>query len=190
LAASTGGGGSANIIFLDTVAGLGFSPEWAITFTNGQWVHLAVVGTRTTASLYVDGGLVASQSGPAIGSTPQPTLLNVGRLTVPGFDAFQGNMDELRLYNRALSDSEIQQLHDYTPPPPVPPPSLHITLSGHVALVWWTTNASRFQLETSSQPGPNQNWTIFPGPVNVLGDLNVAVADATSGVNYFRLRRR
>jgi hypothetical protein len=161
-----------------------------INFTNGQWVHLAAVGTRTMASLYVDGGFVASQSGAAISETPQPTLFNIGRLTVPLFDAFQGSIDDLRIYNRALADSEIAQLHDYSPGPrPVPPPPLHISLSGHVVLVWWPTNASSFQLESSTQPGVNQNWTIFPGPINVLGDLNVAVADATSGANYFRLRR-
>lgn len=182
LAASPGPGGTATFVFLDLVDGVGFSPQWTGNVTNGQWVHLAAVGARTNASLYVDGVLVASQSGPAINPAPQPTLLNLGRLTVPGFDAFEGVMDEVRIYNRALSDLEIQQLRDYGIP------SLSINLSGQFVLVWWPTSAAGFRLETSPRIGTDQNWTTYSGPITVIGQQNVVVGDGTSGSRYFRLR--
>lgn len=182
LAASPGAGGTATFVFLDLVDGVGFSPQWTGNVTNGQWVHLAAVGTRTNASLYVNGVLVATQSGPAINPAPQPTLLNLGRLTVPSFDAFDGVMDEVRVYNRVLSDLEIQQLRDYGIP------SLNINLSGQFVLVWWPTNSAGFQLETSPRIGTDQNWTTYSGPITVIGEQNVVVADATSGSRYFRLR--
>jgi hypothetical protein len=174
--------------FINFVGGLGFAARWTSSINNGQWVHLAAVGTRTEANLYVDGVLVASDSGPALDPTPQPTQLNLGRLTVPDYDAFNGALDEVRIYNRALSDSEIQQLHDYEPPHQSP--SLQISQSSGAVIIWWPTNASGFELETCSSFGTNQNWTPLNWPILVLGDQNIVAADASIGQRFFRLRKR
>lgn len=180
--------GTSTLVFLVNTGGSGFSAEWTGSITNGQWIHLAGVATRTAANLYVNGVLAASQPGPAISQSPQPTLFNIGRLTVPLYDAFNGRMDDVRIYNRALSDSEIQQLYVYAGP--APRPSLHISPAGHFALVWWPTNASGFVLETSTRLGVSQNWSALSGPINVVGDQNLIVTDAVSGSKFFRLRGR
>lgn len=187
LAASAGGGDSLNLTFLDLVGGVGFSPQWMGNITNGQWVHLAVVGTRTDASIYVDGVPVATQSGPEIGPAPQPTLLSLGRLTVPAYDAFDGVLDDVRIYNRALSDSEIQQLHDFEPPRVGP--SLHIIRSGGTVIMWWPTNFPGFGLEATTSIGADQNWVPLNWPILVIGDQNVVAADASIGRRFFRLRK-
>jgi hypothetical protein len=174
--------------FINNVGGLGFSARWTGYITNGQWVHLAAVSTRTEASLYVDRVLVASGSGPALDPTPPPSQLNLGRLTVPLYDAFDGVLDEVRIYNRALSDSEIQQLHDYEPPRQGP--SLHLSRSGGAVIIWWPTNAAGFELETSISLGTSQNWTHPGWPILVLGDQNVVAADASVGRRFFRLRKQ
>lgn len=39
--------------------------------------------------------------------------MNIGRLAVSGYDDFDGRMDEVRIFNRALSATEVQQLYSY-----------------------------------------------------------------------------
>ena len=70
------------------------------------------------------------------------------------------------------------------------PPMLQISLAGDDVLVSWPTNqASGFLLETSASLGPNQQWSVFPGSVLIVGDQHVVTADATLGSKFFRLRK-
>jgi hypothetical protein len=70
------------------------------------WSHLAGTYDGTTLSLYINGALVASQ---ALAGPIAPSL---GALRIGGNDVwgeyFQGRIDEVRIYNRALSAPEIQ----------------------------------------------------------------------------------
>jgi hypothetical protein len=73
--------------------------------TANTWVHLAATYDGTTQRLYVNGAEVASraQSG-AIQTSANP--LRIGGSTFGEY--FQGRIDEVRIYNRALSVVEIQ----------------------------------------------------------------------------------
>lgn len=84
---------------------------WAAT--NGQWLHLVGVGTATSQTLYVNGIMVSNVTGLVCGDIGQVTLMNIGRLAVSGYDDFDGRMDEVRIFNRALSATEVQQLYSY-----------------------------------------------------------------------------
>jgi hypothetical protein len=44
-------------------------------------------------------------------------LQNLGSCTKTGYSPFNGTMDDIRVYNRALSDSEISQLYNWAPGP-------------------------------------------------------------------------
>ncbi len=70
-------------------------------------------GMLGTYKLYIDGTLAASASASAV--APQkyvPTRLDFGRWTNFGNGAeyFQGSLDDIRIYNRALSLHEVQSL--------------------------------------------------------------------------------
>jgi hypothetical protein len=56
--------------------------------------------------------------------------LHLGR--IPGAQPFQGELDEVRLYRRALGEAEIQGLLEpgrkFVQPPPEKPPGLTLTL--------------------------------------------------------------
>jgi len=89
---------------------------WAASFTNGQWLHLVGVATGTSETLYVNGVIVSNVTGVTFGDIGQADLMNIGREDVnggAGYDDFDGRMDEVRIYNRALLDSEVQQLYAY-----------------------------------------------------------------------------
>ena len=75
--------------------------------TTGAWAHLATTYDGATQRLYVNGVEVASfaQSGPLKASA---SALRIGGNNVWG-EFFDGLIDEVRVYNRALSAAEIQK---------------------------------------------------------------------------------
>src|SRR5262249_39284413 len=70
------------------------------------WTHLALTYDSATLRLYVNGVQVASQAqtGDLVTST---NPLQIGGDSIHG-NYFQGTIDEVRIYNQALSPSEIQ----------------------------------------------------------------------------------
>jgi len=76
--------------------------------TTGSWKHVAVSMAKGKTTIYVDGKEWASSS--AITITPRdirPTLNFLGRSQFVADPLFQGYMDDVRLYNYALSTDEV-----------------------------------------------------------------------------------
>lgn len=76
--------------------------------SNSMWVHVAAVSTASNVFLYVNGELTATlvNSLPTT-ATNQP--LGIGGITgtaVPGY--LNGELDEVRIWNQALSQNEIR----------------------------------------------------------------------------------
>jgi hypothetical protein len=81
--------------------------------SNGQWRHISCQRTgASTAEIYVDGVLVASGAG-ANKNSNSATQLDIGRIAISG-RYFNGNIANTKLYNRALTASEIQQNYQAT----------------------------------------------------------------------------
>jgi Concanavalin A-like lectin/glucanases superfamily len=79
----------------------------AETYNDGQW-HLVVgVYDGMTQYLYVDGVLTDSQAKTYTNSNT--TNITIGSATDCGY--FSGSIDDVRIYNRALSAAEIQELY-------------------------------------------------------------------------------
>jgi len=71
------------------------------------WTHLATTYDGATVRLYVNGLQVASAA--QTGSIATTTnLLQIGGSPALGAQYFSGRIDEVRIYNRALSAAEIQ----------------------------------------------------------------------------------
>ncbi len=64
-----------------------------------QWLHIAFVGTGTGTSLYVNGAL--------IGTHPASVSLFVAKLGTFDINAIKGLMDEVQIYDRALTAPEV-----------------------------------------------------------------------------------
>ena len=93
-----------------------------------QWQHVVLVRNGSTRQMrgYKNGVLALSSTYSAPPGTSSYAL-NIGRN--PGsIQRFRGWIDEVRIYNRVLSEAEIQELFTDggapppPPPPPVPPP--------------------------------------------------------------------
>jgi hypothetical protein len=111
------------------------------TVTNGQWHHVAVVFNRTANMVrYVDGAATGSQyslaslNGQSVDNTKQ---VRIGARDQPGDEIyFNGLIDDVRVFARALTAEEIALLAGVEPPkPPVwsAPISL-VSAYGRIAL--------------------------------------------------------
>lgn len=86
---------------------------WGLTGTfTGRWMHVAAIlrnGLETTSALYVDGHPQTIGCSMASCSTSR-TVMDPLRLGASDGYAFHGKLDEVRVYDRALSDAEIAAL--------------------------------------------------------------------------------
>lgn len=74
---------------------------------NNTWRHVAVTRSGTSVRLYVDGVLEASSDNFVNTSTYLVDRLNLGALPSNSSESFVGSMDEVRIWNRALTANEI-----------------------------------------------------------------------------------
>jgi uncharacterized repeat protein (TIGR01451 family) len=79
-----------------------------ITVQTGQWYHVAVTIDGTTARLFVNGSPEASAA-TATNYTPHSNF-RIGGVSCCSTDRLGGLVDEVGVYNRALSPTEIQAI--------------------------------------------------------------------------------
>lgn len=77
--------------------------------TSGQWNSVVVTFDNKNASLYLNGTQVATSTGTYVAGS------NAVRIGAAVSEYYSGLMDDVRIYNRALSGSEIQQLYNSHP---------------------------------------------------------------------------
>lgn len=80
------------------------------TPTQSTWVHLAYVYENRNAKLYINGSLLSTTNNVSNESLSYCNPFTIGAKAGPAFDKWQGKIDEVRVYNRTLSVSEIQYL--------------------------------------------------------------------------------
>jgi hypothetical protein len=108
-----------SLLFSITVNG--YSNEQTLTTTNlatGVWKHVAIVLGSGLGSLYLDGAL-ASTSSTVTFRPADLGAIDYAFLGKSQFDAdpyFDGSIDEFRVYNRALSATEVLALYQFTGP--------------------------------------------------------------------------
>lgn len=90
-----------------------FVPSTATAANLNAWNHLAVVMNGTAVTLYMNGQPVSGTL--TYNPNIQPNSLSIGALDYPG-RYFNGFIDEIRVYNRALSASEIASRYASTEP--------------------------------------------------------------------------
>ncbi len=98
------------------------------TWNDGKWHHFAVVipanASLTQIQIFIDGVIQAvNYYNSATINTANGYPLVIGRLQNTSVGSYVGLLNDIRIYNRALSVSEIQQLYSLpdTGPAPAPP---------------------------------------------------------------------
>ena len=86
------------------------------TFINSillnEWVHITGVydDALKTLNIYQNGNFITSSSVPSLTSSSSPHDIEIGKSSVEDF--FQGDIDNVRIYNRALSDQDILAIYN------------------------------------------------------------------------------
>lgn len=76
----------------------------------GNWTHLVFVHDGTTDKIFFDGALVASKAvAGTLNETTKP--LGIGYNPIDGGNYFDGSIDDVQIYNRALTDAEVAALY-------------------------------------------------------------------------------
>ncbi len=121
----SGGGDDIFWGFLDSTGhigvqkGDGTSVKSAAAINNGLWRHVVLTRDSTTgaARIYVDGAL--SASGTVDTGVVGTAFASLGRVEVSGAGTIRylnGQLDEVRIYNQVLTDSEVIAIRDITRP--------------------------------------------------------------------------
>jgi len=131
--------------------------------TNGQWTHVAGVYDGANLLIYVNGVSSAITSNTTVPTNANTMELHLG--SDYGSNVFTGNIDDARIYNRGLTQSEIQILQ-----------------SGQAAPTGFTAAGGNQQNDLS--------WTAAPGAAtySVLRGTSPGVYDTVyngiSGTSY------
>ncbi|PBQ34389.1 hypothetical protein CNR22_22290 [Sphingobacteriaceae bacterium] len=174
----------------------------APTLTNGSWHHLAATFDGTVRSIYVD-GILYGQDFPAGHAVPNNANMQIGYTCgFCGGEPFNGNIDEVRVWNIARSQCEIQTYQDCE----IPAGASGLVLNYHLnqgaaglnnTAITTVTDASsnglNGTLTNMSLNSANSNWVV-PGSVansysitnaptasiSVSGNGNTISSNATS----------
>src|SRR3989344_1475867 len=113
------------------------------------WQHLTCTYDGSIVSIYKDGILLSSSAASAVTYSDSGANINIGRRDEGGGGLyFPGLIDDLRIYNRALSQAEIQTDMNTAvggiPVPDTTPPTISSVSASSItqnsATITWTTN--------------------------------------------------
>lgn len=90
-------------------------PANGTTVNDGAWHHVALVRSGLSASIYVDAVMVGNVTMSSVVDVDNTTPFQMGRSICECCDRtqpFDGNLDEVAIFNRALSATEISEIYN------------------------------------------------------------------------------
>ena len=83
------------------------------TLKNNVWYHFAGIREARKVKFYLNGVLVAETTSEQVLNIDNTTLSEIGcNYAGTALECFNGTIDDVRLYNRALSESEVQLIYN------------------------------------------------------------------------------
>ena len=153
-------------------------------YDTNHWYHLVVTLDSTNGSLYVDGQLEGTLGG-------QPFGQNNGNFYIGGSvsqntEYFSGIIDDVRIYNRALSSNEVAQLYSIES---TPAPNLGISTYGRSPVVFFPTYTGTNLTLTNYTlvMATNLNSPVWVAVTNGVSFSGVQITNAPSNA-FFQLQ--
>lgn len=157
----------------------GLSPRESVSsgrVTNRNWNHVAVTRRGGAVTFYING--VAAGTATVTGNFPDSQFpVRVG--SDAPTTMFQGALDDLRIYSRALSAAEVQRLS-------LPP--LRLSLTARKLTLSWPLLGARFTPEVSEDLNSGA-WSVITDQPSAQDAVTTITLDAPSGNRFYRLRR-
>lgn len=146
-----------------------------------QWEFVAAtLDTSGNGKIYLNGQLVASVTGATHNVNNNP--VSIGESPVFTGRFFQGRIDEVAIYNVALTPAQIAAAFQAAEGAP----DLSITSAQNSVTVGWPTNFAGYTLQTNSSL-TSPSWVSIPTPYNVSGSNFVFSNGFSDSSLFFRL---
>ena len=155
------------------------SPNSGVPIPNSQWTNMIYTNDGVTAKIYQDGILICQMQNPANANIILASDIAIGRMNHPQWDAFEGKIDDIGIWNRALSACEVAALYSgqQANPPIVDLGSDTLSICG-----------SSSSLDATNAAAGTYSWSngeITPSiTVNSSGLYSVAVTDTNGCIGY------
>jgi hypothetical protein len=167
--------------------GYNYDMAGATSLASGTWYHAAATYDGNIVTLYVNGQPAGSAS------LPLNTVLNGNGLTIgyrPGGAKWQGQIDEVMLFNRALTADEVAAIYNAGTNGvihPVTRPSLSLILTGNqLQLSWPSQSGQSYQLQTTTDL---LNWTnVGTAQSGTDGTLTNTIGAINDSRSFFRVK--
>lgn len=137
-----------------TYLNINYAVESTTTYNDGQWHHFVstVDESSQLLKLYLDGQLVGSSAiSTASGVNTENLYFGANRTVSNSISPIDITMDEVRVYNRPLSDQEVAQLYSWYAPP----------------VLWWSfdenTGSAIYDKSGNENTGTITGATFAPG---------------------------
>jgi hypothetical protein len=166
---------------------------WAVQFWGGgqdlnttqsadnDWHQIACVLESNIAKFYYDGVLKASSL--KITSTGFSQLF-IGKGVEKTGTYFPGSIDDVRIYNRALSDTEVKALYKYEATPPIQSP---VFVSQPVSKTVNSGDNIVLAVELQTAGTYNYQWQLNEQNIAGATASSLAVNNAVAGVYRYRV---
>src|SRR3989344_4713696 len=158
--------------------GIEGSAESAVTAVGDNiWHHVAITcsgNNLNTCKIWVDGRLDKTLTTSAtINTSSSDRGLSIGIWPLP-FGPFNGQIDEVRIYNRALTSSEVERLYKGSKASVVNKTKTNRLTNGLVG--YWTFDGKDIYSTTAiDRSGSGNNGTLTNGPVPTIGKIGQAL---------------
>jgi len=137
--------------------------------SDNKWHHVAFVYKQSIgdAVVYVDGVQSSQQTGNGSWSWPSTREIELGLSHDPSWQAFNGFLDDFRLYSRALTGAEVASIHTSD------------------ALVDTSTLNLRLNFDGAPQPGVTLSWQIQGAILQSADSVNGPYTDLSDAVSPY-----
>ncbi|MET0043750.1 MAG: LamG domain-containing protein, partial [Candidatus Thiodiazotropha sp. 6PLUC3] len=155
------GGGALNFHINGRSTGSRFFPRAPFSPTVGEWYHLAITRDGSLYTIYVNGEPAASTTDTRIipnSSAP----LTIGQAEFLGF--MNGRLDEVSIYNRALSEDELRAISDAGGEGKCKELQIRPVAGGDTGRVTVTITGGVFEEGTSVK-------LVYPGEPDIVGEF-------------------
>jgi hypothetical protein len=150
----------------------------------GQWRHVAVTRNGNQTRLYTNAVLAVSGSVTIAPANFNPALNYLGDSQYAADPFFNGRLDEVFIYNYALSSTEITRLAANQPPPPTVPTTMSFSLAGGSLLLSWPSNYIGCRLESNAvSVAASGAWFTVSGSVSNT-QISIPIDSSSSNVFY------
>ncbi|MGD0649522.1 MAG: LamG-like jellyroll fold domain-containing protein, partial [Acidobacteriaceae bacterium] len=163
---------------IETCTGGGHYP-----LSSPGWTYFTAVSDGSNISVYANGSFVASS--PAAPPTASTGPLVFGVAQRGGYSNFIGSLDDIRIYNRALSANEISSLYNTDVGTPSAPTNLQAYPGDSQMGLSWnapTLGSTLTNYEVDYRQHNASAWSTLSHPTSTA--TSITVSGLTNGVSY------